>query len=65
MINNDFCQYCIKNSICTWYDKLNKLEKKTLLDLTVDGCQEFVDNELDETNSDNESESDESEVEVE
>jgi hypothetical protein len=37
---------CVKTNVCTWYEKLSKLEgsekKPVNLDITVDKCEEFL-----------------------
>jgi hypothetical protein len=46
MINNPFCEKCLKTTVCTWAEKLSKLEgtekKPCILDITIDACEEFV-----------------------
>ena len=46
MISNEFCMVCSKINVCTWYEKLSKLEgsekKPVHLDITVNGCREYL-----------------------
>jgi hypothetical protein len=47
MINyNNSCPDCEKSTVCTWYEKLSKLEgtekKSSPLNLSVDDCSEFL-----------------------
>ncbi|HEY5588882.1 MAG TPA: hypothetical protein VIK86_08005 [Candidatus Paceibacterota bacterium] len=46
MINNEYCNSCLKNSVCIWSEKLGKLEgtdkKPCILDITVNECEEYV-----------------------
>jgi hypothetical protein len=57
MINyQNSCPDCVKTTVCTWYEKLSKLngteKKPSPLDLTVNDCEEFlsVDGEPEENN---------------
>ena len=54
-LNNQFCESCVKASVCEWSTKLYKLEgtKKQagILDITINGCDQYLslDGESDNT----------------
>ena len=45
-LNNQFCESCVKASVCEWLTKLYKLEgtKKQagILDITINGCDQYL-----------------------
>ena len=45
-LNNQFCESCVKASVCEWSTKLYKLEgtKKQagILDITINGCEQYL-----------------------
>jgi len=54
-LNNQYCESCVKASVCEWSTKLYKLEgtKKQagILDITINGCDQYLslDGESDNT----------------
>ena len=45
-ILNEYCESCVKASVCEWSTKLYKLEgtekKSGVLNITVDGCDQYL-----------------------
>jgi len=45
-LNNQYCESCVKTSVCEWSTKLYKLEgtKKQvgILDITINGCDQYL-----------------------
>lgn len=48
IINNDFCDNCVKVNVCEWNKKIEALrgteKKPILLDLTINECGEYLSN---------------------
>lgn len=46
MINNKFCEQCVKVQVCEWNKKIVALDgtekKPILLDVTINKCEEFL-----------------------
>ena len=45
-LNNQFCESCVKASVCEWATKVYKLEgtekKPGILDITINGCDQYL-----------------------
>jgi len=45
-IINQFCESCVKASVCEWSQKLYKLEgtekKPGILDIKINGCEQYL-----------------------